>query len=206
MSLWAVVPVKPLRRGKSRLAGILSTKDREYLNEQLLKRTITSLKPVKEIDEIIVISYDPAALSLSRKFGIRTLQENRNTNINNALRKATMAAKGFHASKILIVPADLPLISSEDIENMLNLQARAPEIIIAPDRRMDGTNALLINPIGILDYDFGIWSFRKHVEQAERKKIRVEIYDNENLAFDLDIPEDLEYLKNLDVSKNMISL
>jgi len=37
MTLWAIVPVKPLRRGKSRLSGMLSEDERAHLNEVLLE-------------------------------------------------------------------------------------------------------------------------------------------------------------------------
>jgi len=60
---------------------------------------------------------------------------------------------------------------------------------------MYGTNALFLHPIGIIDYDFGQWSYKKHIEQAERKKIHVEIYNNDRIAFDLDMPEDFETLR-----------
>lgn len=195
MSLWAIVPIKPLRRGKSRLSGVLSEKEREQLNQTLLIKTIKCLKEIKEIDQILVVSYDPNALTLSRDYGVRTIQESRNTNINKALRKGTVAAMAFNASSLLIIPADLPLISSNDVRQLLKKAKAPPEIVITPDRRMSGTNALYINPIGVLDYDFGMWSFRKHIEQAERKKIRVEIYNNDKLSFDLDMPEDLAFLK-----------
>ena len=195
MSLWAIVPIKPLRRGKSRLSTVLSESEREQLNQSLLIKTITCLKEIKEIDQILVVSYDPTALTISRDYGARTVQESHNTNINKALRKGGMAAKAFNVSSVLIVPADLPFINADALHEMLSKAGNPPEIIIAPDRRMNGTNALYINPVGILDYDFGMWSFRKHVEQAERKKIRVEIYNNDTLSFDLDIPEDLEFLK-----------
>lgn len=36
MSIWAILPVKPLRRGKSRLAGALTEEERAALNEELL--------------------------------------------------------------------------------------------------------------------------------------------------------------------------
>ena len=205
MSLWAIIPIKPLRRGKSRLSSVLSELERENLNQNLLIRTINCLKQVKEIDQIVVISHDPAALSYSREFGVKTIQENRNTNLNNALRKATQAAKAFNASKILIIPADLPFMMPEDLVELLNKSKSSPEIIISPDRKMYGTNALFINPTGILDYDFGQWSFKKHVEQAERKKIRVEIYNNERLGFDLDLPEDLVFYKERKPIDNTIN-
>lgn len=194
MTLWAIVPIKPLRRGKSRLADILSEQERETLNEKLLVHTLKCLTSVSEIDHHLLVSYDPAALSLAREYGFRTIQESKNTSINKALRRGTLAAKAFKASMILIMPADLPFITKDAIHEMISLSLGPPEIIIAPDRKKNGTNALFINPVGILDYDFGEWSFKKHIEQAERKKIRIKIFDHEKLSFDLDLPEDYEYL------------
>lgn len=202
MSLWAIVPIKPLRRGKSRLATVLSEKDREQLNQTLLVKTIGCLKAVKEIDQILIVSYDPGALTISRDYGVRTIQESPNTNINKALRKGTLAAKAFNVSSLLIIPADLPFIEPESVRELLSKAKKPPEIVITPDRRMNGTNALFLNPAGILDYDFGVWSFRKHVEQAEQKKIRIEIYNNDRLSFDLDIPEDLEFLRQSDYASD----
>ena len=195
MSLCAIIPIKPLRRGKSRLSSVLSEDKREGLNQYLLSSTLQCLKIIREIDHILVISYDPSALSLARKFGARTVLENRNTNINRALRKATFAAKAINSSKILIVPADLPLITEDDILAVIKNSGNPPEIVIVPDRKMSGTNVLLINPIGAIKYDFGEWSFKKHIEQAERKKINIKICERKNLSFDLDLPEDWEFLK-----------
>lgn len=195
MSLWVVIPVKPLRLGKSRLSGVLPDADRENLNKNLLVQTIQCTQSISKIAETVVISCDPAALRLSREFGVRTIREGHCTNINNALRKATSAIRSFHVDQLLVLPADLPFLCSDDLSQLIQKIKSPPEIIITPDRNKNGTNVLLIHPVGILDYDFGNWSFRKHIEQAERKKIRVEIYNNENLAFDLDTPNDMEYLK-----------
>lgn len=205
MPLWAVIPIKPLSRGKSRLAGLMTSEEREFLNQKLLIRTIRCLENIPLINEIAVISHDPTALHISRDLGVRTIQESRKTDINNALRKATKAIRTFDASKILVIPADLPMIIPEDIKEFLSLSIGEDEIIISPDRRMCGTNMLFINPIGILDYDFGLWSFKKHIEQAERKKIRVGIYNNERIAFDLDLPEDLEIIRENDYLNKILT-
>jgi len=195
MSLCAIIPIKPLRRGKSRLSSVLSEDKREGLNKFLLTSTLQCLRKINKIDHILVISYDPTALTLARKFGARTVLENRNTNINRALRKATLAAKAIKSSKILVVPADLPLLTEDDLLSVIDESGDPPEIVIVPDRKMSGTNMLLINPIGAIKYDFGEWSFRKHIEQAERKKINIKICNRSNLSFDLDLPEDWEFLK-----------
>lgn len=196
MSLWAIVPVKSLRRGKSRLAGVLTDEERSALNQDLLIKTLMCLKTIQKIDQILVISYDPEALAKARELDVMTVQEGSKTNINNALRRATVAANAYNASKVLIIPADLPFIDKGEMESFLAQEGEPPEIIISSDRHSEGTNALFINPIGILEYNFGPWSFRKHIEQAERKKIKVKIKNMESLTFDLDVPEDLEIFMN----------
>ncbi len=196
MSLWAIVPVKSIIRGKSRLAGVLSDEERAALNRDLLTRTLLCLKSVSRIDQVLVISYDTEVLARARDLGATTVQEGKKTNINNALRRATVAAKAYNASKTIIIPADLPFIKKEDLEIFLDQADSPPEIIISSDRHSNGTNALYIDPIGVLEYNFGPWSFQKHIEQAEQKKICVKIKNMDSLTFDLDLPEDLEIFMN----------
>ena len=64
MTLWAIVPVKPLRRGKSRLAGTLSDEERAELNRLLLERTLKTLIDLKEVAEVLVVSRDSSAWRL----------------------------------------------------------------------------------------------------------------------------------------------
>ena len=58
MTLWAIVPVKPLRHGKSRLAGTLTDNERVELNRILLERTIKRLTALKEVEQVLVVSRD----------------------------------------------------------------------------------------------------------------------------------------------------
>ncbi len=199
MSLWAIVPVKPLRRGKSRLAGVLTEDERTLLNYTMLGNTLKTLTEVPGIDQIMVVSRDPAALALAREHRARTVQEDGNPGLNTALRRATIVAQAYTASDLLILPADLPLLSPKEIEEFLSRAGKPPEVIIAPDRRMDGTNALYVSPIGLIDYSFGPGSFDRHVKQAERFGFRVEVCRLTSLALDLDLPEDLELLKQIEM-------
>ena len=43
MSIWAIIPVKPLSRAKSRLAGVLSPEERKQLSEMLFRRVLTAV-------------------------------------------------------------------------------------------------------------------------------------------------------------------
>ena len=192
MALWAIVPVKPLRRGKSRLSGVLSPEERNDLNRRLLTHTLETLSAIPEIEQILVISRDQAALSLAREHGARTVLENGAPELNVALARATIVAKNYATRGLLIVPADLPLISPEDVNAMLDVAVDPPVVVLAPDHRRQGTNALLVCPVGLIDYDFGPGSFQRHCERALQAGARLEILELPSLALDMDMPEDLE--------------
>jgi len=115
MTLWAIVPVKPLRRGKSRLAGALSEEERTELNRNLLQNTLKTLSGLKELEEVLVISRDPAALTIARNYGARTVREDGQPELNTALKRATVIAQVYATRGVLVLPADLPLISREDV-------------------------------------------------------------------------------------------
>lgn len=200
MSLWAIIPVKPLRRGKSRLAGVLSEEERTLLNYSMLANTLKVVTAVKEIEKVLVISRDSGALAMARDFGARTVQEDgKSDDLNLALKRGTVVAQLSGAQSVLILPADLPKIDVVSIQAFIRMGKRTPFVVIAPDRRKEGTNGLLINPAGLIDYQFGPGSFQLHIQQAKRYNINVEVCDNPSLALDLDVPEDLDLLRHMEL-------
>jgi 2-phospho-L-lactate guanylyltransferase len=192
MTLWAIVPVKPLRRGKSRLSEVLSEEERLGLNSQLLIHTIDTLREIPEIEQVLVVSRDQAALSLARAHGARTVQENGAPELNVALTRATIVAKQYATRGVLIIPSDLPMISKEDVSAMLEMVKEPPVVIVAPDRKKEGTNALLVCPVGLIEYDYGPNSFERHCLRAHEAGARLEICELPSLALDMDVPEDLD--------------
>lgn len=197
MTLWAIVPVKPLRRGKSRLGGVLTEEERTVLNVSMLGQTLTLLSSVPEIDQTLVVSRDPAALALAREYHAKTVQEESSPQLNTALTRATILAHVYSTEGVLILPADLPLVQPEDIRQVISLAKAPPVVVICPDRRRDGTNALLVNPAGLIHYAFGPGSFNKHVALAQKAGARVEILENEAIGLDLDLPEDLDLIRQM---------
>ena len=198
MTLWAIIPVKPLKRGKSRLSSILSETERTTLNQSMLVNTLKTLKSISEIETVLVVSRDPSALAIARDFDARTVLEDGNPELNTALRRASMVAKAYHANEILVLPADLPLIKTEHLLEFLGYGTKPPEMIIAPDRRQDGTNALYINPADLIDFYYGSGSFSMHVDAAKKKNARIKIVETEEFGLDLDLPEDLEKLTEIE--------
>ena len=195
MALWAIVPVKPLRRGKSRLAKVISAEERADLNQYLLEHTIQVLSTIDEIEHILVISRDTEALALARDLGARTVQEYGNPGLNTALTRAVQISKSYETCGILIIPADLPQLNADDLKKILVHRKQPPVVVIAPDRKKEGTNALLVCPPDLITFNYGPDSFNKHCQAAEEKNIRLEICDLPSLELDLDEPEDLALIE-----------
>ena len=193
MTIWAIVPVKPLRRGKSRLADTLTEDERAELNSQLLSHTLKTLKETPDVAEVLVVSRDPKALTIARDHNARTIRENGAPHLNTALERATAVAKMYTTNGVLILPADLPLISQEDIEKIITAANGGKcVVVITPDRHKNGTNALLVSPAGIIEYDYGENSFERHCENARKAGARLEVCELPSIELDLDLPEDLE--------------
>jgi 2-phospho-L-lactate guanylyltransferase len=199
MTLWAIVPVKPLRRGKSRLSGALSEDERAELNRLMLERTLQTLSGLDEVEQVLVVSRDPQALAIARSHGARTVRENGQPQLNTALRRATVVAQVYATQGVLVLPADLPLITANDLRTLIKRATRPPVVVIAPDRRGQGTNALLMAPPGLIEYDFGDDSFRRHCERARMAEARLEIVDLAAFGLDLDLPEDLELIRDMEL-------
>ncbi len=201
MTLWAIVPVKPLRRGKSRLAGSLTEDERVELNRRLLERTLKTLTDLKEVEQVLVVSRDSSALAIARDLGARTVQEDGAPTLNTALKRATVVAQVYASRGVLVVPADLPFLSGEDIQALIEKATDPPVVVIAPDRHEKGTNALLLYPADLIEYDFGGDSFKRHCERARKAGARLEIVNLPSLSLDLDLPEDLELVRKMEALK-----
>jgi 2-phospho-L-lactate guanylyltransferase len=151
------------------------------------------LVPLARIQGVLVISRDTKALSMVREWGAQTVQESGAPELNNALYRATHAVRTWGADAVLVVPADLPLLTADDVEEVVNLGRYHNTVVIAPDRHEHGTNLLLVRPPGIIPYSFGEDSFATHQRQAKEVGATIHVYHSNQVALDLDTPGDLLY-------------
>jgi 2-phospho-L-lactate/phosphoenolpyruvate guanylyltransferase len=99
-----------------------------------------------------------------------------------------------------VLPADLPLITAQDIREMLRVGDRHADtqtLVIATDRAGDGTNALYMNPLGMFPFAYGVGSFERHMQLARDAGARVEVVKNEHLSLDIDYPADLDTYRRI---------
>ncbi len=209
MSVWAIIPVKPLNRAKSRLAGVLTPDQRAELAETLFRRVLEVVRAVPQIAGTLVISRDTRALAIARDAKVHTVQESGAPELNTALMRATQVVGGWRGGAVLILPADLPLVTPEDLRDLIRLGMEDRSVIIATDRTQNGTNAMLVRPPGLIPYTYGEGSFHRHLAAAELVGANVQVYHSERLMLDIDMPEDLELYYQLsakDPSLPLISL
>ena len=195
MNLWAIVPVKPLGQAKSRLAEVLVPEQRATLVQDLLARTIATLRRVPAVSQIVVVTGDAGVETWSLEAGLRVVPERGEPNLNRALEAATEMASAQGAQAVLIVHADLPRVTSEELQAMAGVLDDSPLVVVAPDRHGRGTNALLCAPPGLIEYRFGEGSFALHCAQAQVVGARLVVHSAPGLALDIDYPEDLDVLR-----------
>lgn len=192
MSVWVVVPVKPLNRAKSRLSDVVSPQQREKFAEAMLRRILTVTRDTRAVTGTLVISRDPKALSIARDLGAKTVQESGAPALNPALMRATQLLAGWRTEAVLVLPADLPFITGDDVAGIIRAAGDAEKsVVIATDRARDGTNALFVRPPGLITFDYGQNSYERHLAQGHASGASVVEFESENLKFDLDVPQDI---------------
>lgn len=188
----AVVPVKYLAGAKSRLAAHLPAAARAALVQRLLRRVLATLAASEAVAGRLVVSPDARVLALAAEAGAEGLCQ-RDEGLNAALE----AARGVVGATMpmLVVAADLPLLTAAEVRGLLGRAPATPGLVIAPDAAEAGTNLLLLRPAGALPFQFGRDSFRRHVAAARAGGLTVEIYRSPGTTFDLDTPAQLDELR-----------
>ena len=139
------------------------------------------------VDQVVVISSDKDVLNFVKDLNVTCLSEKGKTDLNGALTQAVEWCSN-HASQVLIVPSDVPLIHPDQVREMIELSDKWP-MVIAPAKG-GGTNAMLC-PTRDIGMKFGDWSFFEHLKEAENAGMPWYIYDSFYLSLDVNTAEDL---------------
>ena len=196
--VWALVPVKALALGKSRLASRLSTVEREELSLAMLQDVLRAVQEASSIDGGLVIHSDPRVAEVAREMGMDSVFESPTSDdLNTALSQGLelLAARGAEA--VLILPADLPLADAGSIEKLVATSNVDPSVAICPSLDGDGTNALLLRPADCILPSFGPGSYERHIARARDRGCQISIVSSEQLGLDIDEPHHLDHLLEL---------
>ena len=186
MICWVVIPFKQPEQAKSRLAAALNEAERAALAGAMLHHVVAVASQASHIQQLCLLG--PTRLDLSEDI---PLLADPGTGLNPALHAALEHVLQGGGTRMIVLFADLPLLTSQDIE----LLAAAPPqtIAMAPDRHGTGTNALSL-PLpgaGSFTFAFGADSFARHQAQTEQLGLKIETIHSNGLARDIDVPGDL---------------
>lgn len=183
--IYAIIPVTKFKNAKTRLSPFLSEDEREKLLKVMLQDVTDTLK--RYVDKIFIISRDEDVLTYAKSLKLDTILENENSNLNKALTQAMKFCKG-KTRKVIIVPSDIPLIGKTNIA-MLIEASKSLDFIIVPSKG-GGTNMMIMKPMAIHTHFEG-FSYKEHVNAAERKKLNPQVHDSLFMALDVNTAEDL---------------
>jgi 2-phospho-L-lactate guanylyltransferase len=109
----------------------------------------------------------------------------------------------WNARGVLVVASDIPLLRAQDIREMLAMATVPPTVVLATDRRQNGTNIMLVRPAGLIPYSYGPGSFQRHLEAAQQLGVDPQVYESPTVALDVDVPADLELYRQMLVERDL---
>ena len=184
-----IIPIKKYDKSKTRLSPFLDSGERKELTECLIIDLLEKLLELENSQTIIVTG---ERINCLDKFNDIVIINEINVNgVNNAIELADEFIERNGFDKSIIIPIDLPLLSTEDIEDIIKFSGKFENgICIVPSRRYDGTNVLLRKHNLIIDTFYDNNSFYNHIKKTVEKKKAVKVFNYENLMIDLDTIED----------------
>ena len=194
----AVVPVRGLPAGKRRLAALLDVDDRNALVLAMLDDVVAALVTAESIDRVVIASRDSEARDEAARLNVGFLDQTElRLGYNRAVSFAQEALSD--AGALLIVPADVPLITPDAVDLAVSSAPDGPAVVVAPAHN-GGTNGLYLRPPDVIAPQFGPSSARAHAQSAAAageagvpfREARIDVW-----AFDLDTPADLQWLQEV---------
>jgi 2-phospho-L-lactate guanylyltransferase len=195
--MWAIVPLKSLDAAKSRLAGALGHDERRELAWCMANDVLRVATHEPRIRRILICSPAPEAAALGLRFGALMHRDPDDAaGLNDALREAARRALEEGASELVVLPADLPALTAEDLQRFLahHANAHGAAVTIASDRHGNGTNLLAWRPAVTFAPAFGVDSARRHEHRARDSGARAARFDVASAMLDVDTVVDLRQL------------
>ncbi|NBR76292.1 MAG: 2-phospho-L-lactate guanylyltransferase [Actinobacteria bacterium] len=176
-----VVPIKSFRLAKGRLAQVLNDAEREELARLTAQRVVEAAAGCA----LFVVCDDDDVAEWAAGVGARVVRPAA-SGLNAAALAGRRAAADAGATRVIVVHSDLPIA-----EALLPLATHHADVVVVPDRHLDGTNALVVPATGDFDFCYGPGSASQHQAQAAQRGLTCALVTRPDLALDLDTHDDL---------------
>ena len=189
--VWAVVPIKATVDAKQRLGNAVAPSMRPRLALAMAEDVLAALAASRALAGIIVVTVDEAAAALAARYGARVLTEGARDGQTGAVAAAARRLARERKGAMLTIPGDVPLVTPEEIAQIVAAHERAPDFVIVPAHDERGSNAVLCAPPDAVPLKFGDDSCLPHLEAARRAGLEPKVLRLPGLGLDIDNPADL---------------
>ena len=188
-----LVPHKSLDRTKTRLRSVFSNEVRIGFSLQMLRHVLHVCRELEESEWLFLCA--PAELApLAEEYGA-TLLEGGEKGMRRDVAVSTEDWRIMGRAAMLFVSADLPLLTVDVLGALVEPWRRGADVVLAPDRRERGTNAMMVNEPERFSYAFGEvlgpGSFHTHRDQAIGHEMKIAEVRRPGLQLDIDLPDDV---------------
>jgi 2-phospho-L-lactate guanylyltransferase len=191
MSL-AVIPVKRLAAGKSRLSPQIARADLEALSLAMLLDILAALAQTPSVSRRAVVTPDAEVAKAAEAAGAIALLRP-DPGLNESIDAAAHEFLEAPGEALLVVLGDVAGARAAELESLFEALASepGPAVALAPSRD-GGTSALLRTPHDAIPSLFGPESAKRHREAAARASVSCKELQLPSLAVDLDLAEDVD--------------
>jgi 2-phospho-L-lactate guanylyltransferase len=191
-----LIPVKNLAFAKQRLAASLDQPARTELAQAMLQDVLAAVHGYANRPNVAIVTSDPFATHLARQYDFEIIPDPINPGETGAIEMATQICVERGAESALVIPGDVPLIQSWELEEIFK---RAPSTgsVLVPAADGRGTNAVLRRPADLFPLRFGNDSFKPHHAAALATAKSCIVLELPGIAVDVDNPTDLQHLMSL---------
>ena len=194
--MWAVIPVKQISQAKQRLSKILSSEERRDFFSAMLEDVLGMMVKIDFFEKIILATNCPHAISIAGRHGITHFETGPDDGLNQAAGETVNHLLENGIREMFLIPADIPLITEEEINSVLKAHPSAPSLTIIPSRDKLGSNCILLSPPSRMPLKFGLDSYFRHLEIAQTNGLKINPMVFPGFGLDIDEPKDLfELLK-----------
>ena len=189
--IWAVVPIKATADAKQRLGGAVAPALRPRLALAMAEDVLAALAASPGVTGLIVVTIDEAAATLAARYGAQVFAEGARDGQTGAVAAAAGRLARGGKGAMLTIPGDVPLVTPEEIAQIVAAHDHTPDFVIVPAHDERGSNAILCSPPDAVPLKFGDDSFLPHLEAARRARLEPKILRLPRLGLDIDNPADL---------------
>lgn len=184
MRAGVLIPLKSFHHAKARLASQLSRRQRSALAAQMAWGVVQAATPLPTF----VICDDDDVADWAAEHGVEAIVREA-PGLSAAVQSgvAEMTARGI--DHLIVAHGDLPLAAAAPGE--LAQLVVPGEVRLVTDARRDGTNVVSL-PAGLgWRFAYGPGSCERHVAEAERLGLAIEVVQHRVFSVDLDVPDDI---------------